>query len=157
MSPGRDDGQPLVFFLRDPCYPSQHHCRLDLGNDSRDVSFSSTHSRDVHSPKAVTPHYVLRGLRTRNWTRNREGLAMKEVTNPPEDTAYRSSYRSEHCAAETRSEQMSGRPTHWHQHDIITGKKKAPGVPEDPRRKRLESEICAARPWKSDCTSLRLY
>ncbi|XP_060748510.1 uncharacterized protein LOC132861140 [Tachysurus vachellii] len=157
----RDDGQPLVFLLRDPCYPSQHHCSLHLRNISEGISsFSSTHSRDVHSLKDVTPPDVLRSLRTRNWTRNCEGLAMKEVTTPPEETVYSSLYRSDYCAAETsaRCQQASGRPSDWHRHNILTGEESAPaGPPREPKRNRVEMEIFPARRWDSDCTSLRLY
>ncbi|XP_058272696.1 uncharacterized protein LOC131369842 [Hemibagrus wyckioides] len=153
----RDDGQPLVFLLRDPCYPSQHRRALDLRNVLDSVS--STHSRDVHSPKDITPHDVLRSLRDRNWTRNHEGLDMKEVTNPPGDTAYRSSYRSDHCATETsaRCQQASGRPTDWHRHNVLTGEERAPAGPGEPRRKCVEREMCASHRWEGDCTSLRLY
>ncbi|KAB5553571.1 hypothetical protein PHYPO_G00040140 [Pangasianodon hypophthalmus] len=155
----RDDGQLLAFFPREPSYPSQHHSDLDLRNISEGSSFSSTHSRDVHGPKDVTAHDVLRSLRTRNWTRNRESLAMKEVTNPPEDTPYRSSYRSDHCGAATsgQSEQACGRPTRWHRHDILTGAERSPAGPGEPKKKSIERQICAVRRWESDCTSMRLY
>ncbi|KAF4093217.1 hypothetical protein AMELA_G00029780 [Ameiurus melas] len=158
----RDDGRPLVFHLTDPSYPSQHRSGLVLKNISKGPSFSSTHSRDVHSPKDITPHDLLRSLRARNWTRNREGLAMKEVTNPPEDTSYRSSYGSDHCdaaaaAASGQSERASGRPTRWHRHDILTGEERPPAGPREPKKKCVEGQISAARRWENDCTSLRLY
>ncbi|KAF5894989.1 uncharacterized protein DAT39_015315, partial [Clarias magur] len=118
----RYDGQPLIFHLSDPPYPSQHRHGLELRNFSEGPSFSSTHYKDVHSPKEVTPHNVLRSLRNRNWTRNRDGLEMKQVTNPPEDTLYRSSYSLDHCGDELsgRFEHASGRPTLRHRHDILT-------------------------------------
>ncbi|KAG7334613.1 hypothetical protein KOW79_001209 [Hemibagrus wyckioides] len=69
----RDDGQPLVFLLRDPCYPSQHRRALDLRNVLDSVS--STHSRDVHSPKDITPerreHRQVLGSREGNVWRGR--------------------------------------------------------------------------------------
>ncbi|XP_062875160.1 uncharacterized protein LOC134336347 isoform X2 [Trichomycterus rosablanca] len=153
------DGQPLVFLLRDPKYPSQHYYSLDLSNVPKGPSYTLTHSREVHDHKEVTPHDVLQRLRTRNWMHNCEGLAVKEVANPPEDTPYRSFYHSDHCiqSASTRPANASGQPTHWHHHDIITGEEKAPAGPGKPGKVSLEKRIWPVRRWETDCTGLRLY
>ncbi|XP_023996180.1 uncharacterized protein [Salvelinus sp. IW2-2015] len=82
---GREaDGQPLVFFPRDPAYPSQHTSQLDLSHTS--TSQSQTHSRDIHNHKDIIPFNVLHRLGQSNWSRNRDGVAMREVTirrSPP--------------------------------------------------------------------------
>ncbi|XP_031677644.1 uncharacterized protein LOC109883947 isoform X2 [Oncorhynchus kisutch] len=119
---GREaDGQPLVFFPQDPAYPSQHTSQLNLSHTS--TSQSQTHSRDIHNPKDIIPFNVLHRLGQSNWSRNREGVAMREVTNPKEPTPYWTTYRSEHRSPSPfpSPHDPTGRPTLWHQHDILTG------------------------------------
>ncbi|KAF7697706.1 hypothetical protein HF521_004216 [Silurus meridionalis] len=153
------DAQPLVFYLRDPSYPSQHQCKLDLRNISKGSTLSSTHSRDIHCPKDITPPDILRALRDRNRALNRQSQAMKEVTNPPGGATYRSSYRSDHCAAETslQDQQASGQATCWHRHDILTGEERPPAGPRELKKKHVVSKMGASRRREDDCTALRLY
>ena len=49
---------------------------------------------------------------------------MMAVTNPREPTCYWTTYRSEHACVEPPrpSQRCLGKPTLWHQHDIVTGK-----------------------------------
>lgn len=48
------DGSPHVFRLRDPCYPSQHHNRLDLSDMAAPPHGSlQTHTKEVHGFKAT--------------------------------------------------------------------------------------------------------
>ncbi|XP_029599278.1 uncharacterized protein LOC115181501 [Salmo trutta] len=155
---GREaDGQPLVFFPRDPAYPSQHTSQLDLSHTSS--SQSQTHSRDIHNPKAIIPFNVLHRLGQSNWSRNRDGVAMREVTNPKEPTPYWTTYRSEHRgpSPSPSPHHPTGRPTLWHQHDILTGEARSPAGPGNARRQSGERVLWATRRWGTDCCSLRLY
>lgn len=49
-------GRPLIFRLRDPSFPSQHHTRLDLSNNTSTPLEAPllSHSQDVHRPKSIT-------------------------------------------------------------------------------------------------------
>ncbi|KAG9264115.1 hypothetical protein AMEX_G22353 [Astyanax mexicanus] len=154
--------QPLIYQQRDPSYSSQHYSSADHSNISAKSSYTSTHSRDVHNPKDMTPSSVLRSLRSRNWTRNREGLAVKEITNPPESTVYISSYHTQYCGpancpASSLQTGASGQPTRWHQHNILTGEDRGPARPETARRLSGDRLLWATRRLETDCPSLHLY
>ncbi|XP_041941758.1 uncharacterized protein LOC121705076 isoform X2 [Alosa sapidissima] len=161
---GRDSrGQPLIFFLRDPPFPSQHDSKLDLSNAL--TTYTATHSRNVHSPKDIIPypstiqHNVLHSSRNRNWTRSHEGLAMKEVTNPTGSTLFRSSYRDSHqnpSLSIGHGVSPMGHPISWHSHDILTGEDKRPAGPGKPKTARDDS-LQAQRHWETDSSTLRLY
>ncbi|KAL2100608.1 hypothetical protein ACEWY4_002369 [Coilia grayii] len=156
---GRDPGgQPLIFFHRDAEFPSQHISTLDLSNTS--ITYTPTHSRDVHSPKDVIPHNVLRSYGLRNFTHNHQGLAMKEVTNPPGLTLYQSSYHDSHqrtSASISHCIPPTGRPTPWHSHNILTGEEVRSADPGKARKTARNKPLCAQQPWETDCTALRLY
>ncbi|XP_046894488.1 uncharacterized protein LOC124479675 isoform X2 [Hypomesus transpacificus] len=150
------NGQVLLFFPRDPSCASQHSAQLDLSN-APSTSRPQTHSRSVHSPKDVVPSDVLHGLGRRNRSRNREGVAMMAVTNPREPTCYWTTYRSEHACVEPPrpSQRCLGKPTLWHQHDIVTGEARGQGVPVKTRRSG-DRALWAARRWETDCCAYRL-
>ncbi|KAL0992592.1 hypothetical protein UPYG_G00095490 [Umbra pygmaea] len=148
------DGQPLIFHLRVPDYTSQHATQLKL-ND-RWTTKSQTHSRDVYAPKEVIPYNVLHSLGLNNRSRNRDGVAMREVTNPHEPTPYLTTYCSEHVGLSPAPSRCTGRPTIWHQHDILTGEVKSPAGPGKARRPSLERVLWATRRWENDCCSLQL-
>ncbi|XP_062337625.1 uncharacterized protein LOC134036628 isoform X2 [Osmerus eperlanus] len=150
------NGQVLLFFPRDPSCASQHSAQLDLSN-TPSTSRPQTHSRSAHGPKDVVPSDVLHGLGRRNRSRNREGAAMMAVTNPREPTCYWTTYRSEHmCEDPPRpSQRRMGRPTQWHQHDIVTGEARGQGVPVKTRRSG-DRVLWAARRWETDCCAYRL-
>ncbi|XP_055049988.2 uncharacterized protein [Misgurnus anguillicaudatus] len=151
------DGQALVFPFRDPLSPSQHNGKLDLSNVQ--VTAGQTHSRDVHGPKDIVPHYVLHSAGEQNKTRNYGGRVMKEVTNPNEVTPYQTTYHTEHCNTSTRylTDESSGHPVLWHKHNIITGEEKTPFGPGQSRRQSGERGLWAARRWETQCDSFRLY
>lgn len=58
-----------------------------------------------------------------NWARYRSGKAVREITNPRDPTEYWTTYKTEHTLPVTDgSPQLAGgRPTQWHQHNILTG------------------------------------
>ncbi|KTG38560.1 hypothetical protein cypCar_00001028 [Cyprinus carpio] len=115
------DGQALVFLPRHPCYPSQHDGKLELSH-IRVSRGGQTHSRDVHGPKDIIPHYILHGVGLQNRTQNSEGFVMKEVTNPAEATLYQTTYQTVHCTTSKRyqTNEARGQPVRWHSHNIIT-------------------------------------
>ncbi|XP_063077609.1 uncharacterized protein LOC134467682 [Engraulis encrasicolus] len=151
-------GETLVFFPRDAEFPSQHSSSLDLSNSP--IAYMATHSRDVHSPKDITPHTVLRSYGLRNLTHNHQGSAMKEVTNPPGSTVYHSSSHDSHQGA-YRSDSLSittmGHPTTWHSHNILTGEEVRPAGPGKPQRAGRIEALCPQPRWEKDCTAFRLY
>lgn len=49
------DGRPLIFHLRDPGFPSQHHNCLDLSNVTALQCPQLSHTKDVHRPQHITP------------------------------------------------------------------------------------------------------
>ncbi|KAJ7992060.1 hypothetical protein DPEC_G00274650 [Dallia pectoralis] len=149
------DGQPLVFFLRDPAYPSQHVTQRHLSD--RSTNQTQTHSREVHGPKDVIPFNVLHRLGQNNLSRNREGVAMRKVTNPNEPTLYWTTYCSEHRGSRPAPSSSNGRPTNWHQHNILTGEARSPAGPGKARRPSLERVLWATRRRETECCALRLY
>ncbi|XP_016104475.1 uncharacterized protein [Sinocyclocheilus grahami] len=151
------DGQALVFLPRDPCYVSQHDGKPDLSNIH--VSQGQTHSRDVHGPKDIVPHYILHRVGVQNRTQNREGFVMKEVTNPAEATLHQTTYQTAHCTTSNRyqTNEASGQPVPWHRHNIITGEEKAAAGPWQARRQSGESILCAARRCEMHSDSFHLY
>ncbi|XP_010902680.2 uncharacterized protein LOC105030484 [Esox lucius] len=149
------DGHPLVFFPRDPAYPSQQTTQINLSD--RPTNQLQTHSRDVHGLKDIIPFNVLHRLGQNNLSRNRQGVAMKEVTNPNEPTPYWTTYRSEHRGPGPTPSSSNGRPTMWHQHDILTGEARTPAGPGKARRQSLDRVLWATRRWETGCCALRLY
>ncbi|XP_022529897.1 uncharacterized protein LOC111193423 isoform X4 [Astyanax mexicanus] len=128
-----------------------HQTTLSLG-DQNQTTFTTEQKQSS----------VLRSLRSRNWTRNREGLAVKEITNPPESTVYISSYHTQYCGpancpASSLQTGASGQPTRWHQHNILTGGDRGPARPETARRLSGDRLLWATRRLETDCPSLHLY
>ncbi|XP_026180194.1 uncharacterized protein LOC113140539 [Mastacembelus armatus] len=168
------DGRPLIFHLRDPSFPSQHHTCLDLSNSLTPLQFPLlSHTKEVHSPKHITPRV---DLKVENWTRYHSGQTVRELTNPQNPSEYWTTYKTNHTPPGTGSlpQLASGTPTQWHQHDILTGsiysaelytsrnkkkfgeKKQAAG-PGKPRRQSRDKLLWATRRWEMDYSALRLY
>lgn len=53
-----------------------------------------------------------------NWAQHRSGQAVREIISPAGPTPDRTSHRTEHRLPELVA---SGRPTQWHQYNILTG------------------------------------
>ncbi|XP_018524116.1 uncharacterized protein LOC108878183 [Lates calcarifer] len=150
------DGRPLIFHLRDPGFPSQHHNCLDLSNVTALQCPQLSHTKDVHRPQHITPRT---DPTAENWARYRSGQAVREITNPQDPSEYWTTYRLEHTPPVTdgSTQLAGGRPTQWHQHNILTGEQKQTAGPEKPSRQIRDEPLWAARRWETDCSALRLY
>ncbi|XP_044037544.1 uncharacterized protein LOC122869056 isoform X2 [Siniperca chuatsi] len=114
------DGRPLIFHLRDPSFPSQHQTRLDLSHNTAPPQCPlQSHTKEVHRPKHVTPRT---DPKVENWARYRSGQAVREITNPQDPSEYWTTYKTEHTHPVTdgSAHLAGGRPTQWHQHNILT-------------------------------------
>ncbi|XP_026064090.1 uncharacterized protein LOC113047054 [Carassius auratus] len=152
------DGQALVLLPRDPCHSSQYDGKLELSHIPVSRG-GQTHSRDVHGPRDIIPHYILHRVGLQNRTQNREGVVMKEVTNPAEATLYQTTYQTVHCTTSKRyqTNEACGQPVPWHRHNIITGEEKAAAGPGPVRRQSGESILWEARRWEMNRDSFHLY
>ncbi|TKS91274.1 hypothetical protein D9C73_026528 [Collichthys lucidus] len=116
-------GRPLIFHLRDPSFPSQHQTRLDLSNNTSTPLEAPllSHSQDVHRPKSLTTRIK---TKEENWARYRSGQAVREIAHPQDLSEYWTSYKTAHSLPVTEdSPQLAGgKPTQWHQHNILTGR-----------------------------------
>ncbi|XP_067472305.1 uncharacterized protein [Thunnus thynnus] len=151
------DGRPLIFHLRDPSFPSQHQTQLDLSDDITVLRGPlQSHSADVHTPKHITPRA---DMKVENWARYCSGQAVREITNPPDPSEYETTYMTEHRlpVSDGSPHQPCGRPTQWHQHDILTGEQKQQTGPVKPSRRSRDKLLWVARRRETDCSALRLY
>ncbi|KAK2832954.1 hypothetical protein Q5P01_016843 [Channa striata] len=151
------DGCPLIFHLRDPSFPSQHHPHLDLCDNLTPLQRPPlTHSTEVYRPHHITPRPDLKG---ENWARYRSGQAVREVTNPQDPPEYWTTYTTDHSSTVTNvpTQLAGGRPTEWHQHNILTGEPRQTAVSRKHYRKTRDKLLWAARRWERDCSALRLY
>ncbi|XP_075897589.1 uncharacterized protein LOC142898514 isoform X2 [Nelusetta ayraudi] len=150
------DGSPHVFRLRDPCYPSQHHNRLDLSDMAAPPHGSlQTHTKEVHGFKA-TPART--DPMAENWARYRSGRAARELTHPDGPSEMRTSYSLTHTAPVTDQQQQPfGRQTRRHQHNILTGEQRRSGAAPTNTRLTRHKQLWAARRWETDCCTLRLH
>ncbi|XP_042360274.1 uncharacterized protein LOC121956205 [Plectropomus leopardus] len=151
------DGRPLIFYLRDPSFPSQHQSQLDLSNDTSPLQCPlQSHTRDVHRPMHTAPRA---NPKLENWTRYRSGQDVREITNPQDPSEYWTTYKTEHKLQVTDGSPKlaGGRPTQWHQHNILTGEQKQTEGPGRPIRRSRDELLRAARRWETDCCALRLY
>ncbi|XP_059203913.1 uncharacterized protein LOC131983242 isoform X2 [Centropristis striata] len=154
------DGRPLVFHLREPSFPSQHHSCLDVSDIATPLqSLLQSHTKDVHGPKHITPRT---NLRVDNWARYRSGQAVREITNPPDPLdppEYCSTYRAGHTLPLSGSSPQlaGGKPTQWHHHDVLTGEQRQEEHPGKACRQTRDQLLWAARRWETDCCALRLY
>ncbi|XP_078126697.1 uncharacterized protein LOC144530816 isoform X2 [Sander vitreus] len=151
------DGRPLIFHLRDPSFPSQHRTQLDLSNISTPLQCPlQSHTKDVHRPKHITPRT---DPKVENWARYRSGQAVREITNPQAPSHFWTTYKAGYTPPVTDSSPQlaGGRPTQWHQHNILTGEQRQTNGPGEPRRRSRDKLLWAARRWETDCSALRLY
>ncbi|XP_051244637.1 uncharacterized protein LOC127356685 [Dicentrarchus labrax] len=151
------DGRPLLFHLRDPSFPSQHRTRLDLSTDTTALPCAlQSHTTEVHSAKHITPRM---DPKVENWARYRSGRAVREVTNPQDPSEYWTTYQTElRVPVSDRSPPLAGgRPTQWHQHNILTGEQRPMVGPGKPSRRSRDKLLWAARRWETDYSALRLY
>nr|XP_046271801.1 uncharacterized protein LOC124073549 isoform X2 [Scatophagus argus] len=148
------DGRPLIFHLRDPSVPSQHQTGLDLSDiTAPPLCPLQSHTKELHGPKHVAKRT---DPKEENWARYRSGRAIRELTSPQDASGYQSIYKAEHTLpVPAGSPQLAGgRPTQWHQHNILTGElRQAAG----PRTRSGDEPLRAARRWETDCCALRLY
>ncbi|XP_075999062.1 uncharacterized protein LOC142992482 [Genypterus blacodes] len=150
------DGRPLIFHLPDPCLPSQHLNRLDVGDKATPCLLQS-HTREVHGLKHTTPRV---NMTLENWARYQSGRDVREITNPRDPTLYSTTYRAEHHRlpdTDGPPHWASGKPTQWHRHNILTGEERQPAGPGKPSRRSGDKQLWAARRWETDCCALRLY
>ncbi|XP_010734767.3 uncharacterized protein LOC109136689 isoform X1 [Larimichthys crocea] len=162
-------GRPLIFRLRDPSFPSQHHTRLDLSNNTSTPLEAPllSHSQDVHRPKSITTRIK---TKEENWAQYRSGQAVREITNPQDLSEYWTSYKTAHSLPVTEdSPQLAGgKPTQWHQHNILTGspcmvlevltgEQRQMAGPGKPSRRSRDKLLWATRCRETDCSALRLY
>ncbi|XP_032393019.1 uncharacterized protein LOC116702749 [Etheostoma spectabile] len=150
------DGRLLIFHLREPSFPSQHRTQLDLSNTSTPLQCAlQSHTKDVHRPKHITPRT---DPKVENWARYRSGQAVREITNPQDPFDSWTTYKAGYTPPVTDgSPQLAGgRPTQWHQHNIVTGEQKQTNGPGEPRRRSRDKLLWAARRWETDCCALRL-
>ncbi|XP_039632333.1 uncharacterized protein LOC120543363 [Polypterus senegalus] len=117
-----DPSKPLV--IRQAQCSSQHHRSPGPLGPLTEVERHQSYSREVFAPKEVIPRHLLHSIGLHNRNRSHEGKAMREVTNPlgvPEnyDTTYCSVHHGRPPSAGTG---VTGHPTPWHTHDIITAK-----------------------------------
>ncbi|XP_073350530.1 uncharacterized protein [Pagrus major] len=151
------DGRPVIFYLRDPSFPSQHHAHLDL-SDSTDPPQSQlqSHSKEVHGPKRITART---DPKKENWARYHSGQAVREITNSQDPPEYRTTHRTEHTLPVTDGSPRlaGGRPTQWHHHNILTGEQRQTAGPGSPSRRSRDRLLWTVRRWETDCCSLRLY
>ncbi|KAM7387569.1 hypothetical protein PAMA_009946 [Pampus argenteus] len=151
------DGRPLIFHLRDPSFPSQHRSQLDLSNNTAAMQcLLQSHTADVHRPKHITPRA---DMKVENWARYCSGQAVREVTNPQHPPEYSTTYMTElrPPVGDGSTLQPSGRPTLWHQHDILTGERRQQTDPGKLCRRSRDKLLWAARRRETDCCALRLY
>ncbi|XP_047428262.1 uncharacterized protein LOC124998111 [Mugil cephalus] len=149
------DGRPLIFQLREPSFPSQHQSQLDLGyNITQLQSVLLSHSKEVHGPKHVT---LRTDPRLENWARYRSRQTAREITNPQDSSETSTTYKTEHTVpvTDTSPQQASGKPTRWHQHNILTGEQKQ--TAGKPSRRSRNKALWASRSRETDCCALRLY
>ncbi|KAM8723748.1 uncharacterized protein AB9X84_003642 isoform 1-T2 [Acanthopagrus schlegelii] len=147
------DGRPLIFHLRDPSFPSQHRTRPDRRTNPDPPP---SHSREVTEPKHTTART---DPKKENWARYCSGQAVREITNPQGPSEYRTTHRTEHTlpVPDGSPQLAGGRPTQWHQHNILTGEQRQTAGPGNPSRRSRDRLLWAARRWETDCCSLRLY
>ncbi|XP_026206005.1 uncharacterized protein LOC113155457 [Anabas testudineus] len=150
------DGRPLTFLLRPPSFPSQHQTHLDLSNNIAPLQCPPlSHSQEVHRPIHTAPRA---NLNVENWIRYRSGQTVREITNPQDLSEYWTTYKTDHRSPVTNiSSQLAGRPTQWHQHDILTGEQRQAAGPGKPSRQSRDRLLWATRQWETDCSALRLY
>ncbi|KAF1379971.1 hypothetical protein PFLUV_G00181620 [Perca fluviatilis] len=151
------DGRPLIFHLRDPSFPSQHRTQLDLSNISTPLQCPlQSHTNDVHRPKHITPRT---DPKVENWARYCSGQAVREITNPQDPSDFRTTYKAGYTppVIDSSPQLAGGRPTQWHQHNILTGEQRQTNGPGEPRRRSRDKLLWAARRWETDCSALRLY
>ncbi|XP_049926143.1 uncharacterized protein LOC126406058 [Epinephelus moara] len=151
------DGRPLIFHLRDPSFPSQHRSQLDLSHNITSMQcLLQSHTKHEHGPKHITPRT---NLKVENWARYRSGQAVKEITNPQDPSEYWTTYKTWHTLPVTDGlpQLTGGRPTKWHQHNILTGEQRQTVGQGKPIRRTRDNLLWAARCWETDCSALRLY
>ncbi|XP_067332555.1 uncharacterized protein [Channa argus] len=151
------DGCPLVFHMRDPSFSSHHHTHLDLRDNLTPLQRPLlSHNKEVYRPHHITPRP---DLKFENWARYRSGQSVREITNPQDPPEYWSTYKKDHSPTVTNvSTQLAGgRPTQWHQHDILTGKPQQTAVSGKHCRQTRDKLLWAAKRWERDCSALRLY
>lgn len=59
-----------------------------------------------------------------SWARYRSGRDVRELLHPEEPSQHQTSYETEHTlpVTDSSSHRAGGRPTQWHQHNILTGR-----------------------------------
>ncbi|XP_076608309.1 uncharacterized protein LOC143333833 [Chaetodon auriga] len=151
------DGRPLLFHLRDPSFPSQHQTRLDVRNDTtRLQSPPQSHTGQVHGPKHISPRT---DPKVENWARYRSGQAVRDTIDTQDPSEYWTTYKTEHTlpVTDSSSQLAGGKPTQWHQHNILTGEQTQMAGPGKPSRRSRDKLLWADRRWETDCSALRLY
>lgn len=82
-----------------------------------------------------------------NWVRYHSGQAVKVLINPAHPPAYQTSYESEHTHSVTSRSPLhraGGRPTRWHQYDILTGNVNTSFIHQNPNQ-----ADCLCQPYTS--------
>lgn len=59
-----------------------------------------------------------------SWARYRSGRAVRELLRPEGPSQHQTTYETEHTlpVTDSSSQRAGGRPTQWHQHNILTGR-----------------------------------